>query len=226
MATQTVFLFDPVTFLFAGTYEAHESPEEPGKFVAPDHSTPHPVPMLAANEAAVFDVAADAWTVVPDFRGQTFFDQATGAEVVIEAHGAVPAGLAATKPAAIKLEENRKAAIEKTYTDVDGIYALAVGNRAEEYKQAEADARAFKSAGYSGTPSEYISGWATVKGLTNQQSADAIIARADALATTKLSMRNQRFTSQAAMLAAKTQAKLDTAIAEWDTFIVTIKAAL
>lgn len=118
------------------------------------------------------------------------------------------------------------AAISKTYTDVDTIYALAIGNRAEEYKQAEADARAYAASGYTGTPTAYVSGWATTKGLTNQQSADAIIARADALTAAKLSLRNQRFVSQAAMLAATTRAELDTAIAAWDAFVASTKVSL
>lgn len=124
------------------------------------------------------------------------------------------------------LAELRNEAIAATYEDVDAIYALAIGNRGEEYKQAEVDARAFKSAGYSGTVSPYVAGWAAVKGLTNQQSADAIIARADALAAAKLSMRNQRFTSQAAMQNAADQAQLDAAVAEWRAFTASIKTAL
>lgn len=117
-------------------------------------------------------------------------------------------------------------AIAKTYSDVDAIYAMAIGNRAEEYKQAEADARAYAAAGYTGTPTAYVSGWAAAKGLTSQQSADAIIARADALVAAKLSLRNQRFTSQAAMSAATTRAELDTAVAAWNAFVAATKVAL
>lgn len=134
------------------------------------------------------------------------------------------ARLAAITAAA--LPNAKASAIAKTYSDVDAIYDLAIGNRAEEYKQAEVDARAFKAAGYTGTPSAYVSGWAAVKGLTNTQSADAIIARADALTAAKLSLRNQRFTSQASINAATTSIEVDTAIAAWDVFIAATKAAL
>lgn len=127
---------------------------------------------------------------------------------------------------AAALPNAKSAAIAKTYADVDAIYDIAIGNRAEEYKQAEADARAYMAAGYTGTPTTYVSGWATAKGLTNTQSADAIIARADALMAAKLSLRNQRFTSQASINAATTLIEIDTAIAAWDVFIAATKAAL
>lgn len=124
------------------------------------------------------------------------------------------------------LADRRSSAIAKTYADVDEVYTIAIGNRAEEYKQAEADARAYAAAGYTGTPTAYVSGWATAKGLTNQQSADAIIARADALTAAKLSLRNQRFVSQAAMSAATTRSELDAAVATWDAYVAATKAAL
>lgn len=124
------------------------------------------------------------------------------------------------------LADRQASAIAKTYADVDDVYALAIGNRAEEYKQAETDARAYAAAGYTGTPTAYVSGWAAAKGLTNQHSADAIIARADALTAAKLSLRNQRFTSQAAMTTATAHAELDTAIAAWDSYVAVTKVAL
>lgn len=111
MATRTVYLFDPVTGLFTGSYEAHESPEEPGVYIAPVHSTAKPLPGLSANEAAVFNPATDVWTKVADFRGQTFYDQVSGAPVVIEALGPVAANLAATRPEALLLAEAKAAKI-------------------------------------------------------------------------------------------------------------------
>lgn len=126
------------------------------------------------------------------------------------------------------LADEIAAAVAKTYADVDAVYALAVGNREPEYREAEADARAYKAAGYTGTASQYISGWASVQTpvLTNTQAADAIIAKADALTAAKLALRNTRFTTQAAMRAATTHAELLTAIATWDAFIASVKASV
>jgi len=224
--TKTVYLFDPLTGIYTGTYGAQESPEESGVFITPTYSTPIAPPPLTANQAAVFTVATNSWSVVSDYRDQIMYDQVTGAAVLIDAIGPLPAGVGAVKPAAIQLADDRNAAILKTYGDVDYIYTLAVGMRGEEYRTAEADARAYKAAGYTGTPSAYITGWAAAKGLTNVQSADAIIARADALAAAKIALRNQRFTSQSAMQAASTSATLKVATDAWDIFIANIKASL
>lgn len=39
MTTKTVFLFDELTRRLTGVYEAQESPEEPGQWITPTHST-------------------------------------------------------------------------------------------------------------------------------------------------------------------------------------------
>lgn len=96
MTTKIVNLFDPITGVFIGVYEAQESPLEPGIFIEPIHSTELPLPVLGANECAVF--VSGAWTVSPDFRGQTFYDQTTGAAVEITAHGLPAANLGALPP--------------------------------------------------------------------------------------------------------------------------------
>lgn len=131
--------------------------------------------------------------------------------------------IAARTPLSSKINN----AITKTYTDVDSIYSFAIGNRSEEYKQAEAAALAYQAAGYIGSVSEYISSWATSNApMTNAQSADAIIARAVALRSAMVAMRTQRFVSQAAMRAATTNAELNSALSTWNTFVATTKAAL
>lgn len=97
--------YHPVTFEFVGASEADESPLEPGVILHPAHSTPKQPPATTVNEVAVFSVSADAWSVVPDFRGQKFYDQTSGAEVVVDTLGAVAANLAEMKPLAMALSE-------------------------------------------------------------------------------------------------------------------------
>jgi len=122
------------------------------------------------------------------------------------------------------------AAISRTYADVDRVYADAVGNRTEEYKDAEADARAFAAAGYTGTPSDYVHDYAlhnpTGSAQTDQWAADQIIARADAFAQAKLAMRSTRFASQAAIRAAATPDDLNAAVATWNGFIASLRTQL
>lgn len=122
------------------------------------------------------------------------------------------------------------AAVAKCYPDIDAVYADAVGNRTEEYKDAESDARAFKAAGYTGIVSDYVHDFAlhnpTGTAQTDQWAADQIIARADAFNSAKLSMRSQRFASQAAMRAAATADDLNTAVSAWNNFIATTRQNL
>lgn len=98
MSTRTVYIFCSETFEYKEAYNAQESPLEPGEFITPIHSTPKPPPTTEDNQAAVFSVDSDAWSVVADFRGQTFYDQATGAATAIETLGAVPANFCLTPP--------------------------------------------------------------------------------------------------------------------------------
>lgn len=128
------------------------------------------------------------------------------------------------------LAASKIAAIAATYEDVDAIYALAIGNRGDEYREAEAQARAYAAAGYSGTPSVYITAYATsnATGVTqsNQWAADAIIARADALHAAQAALRTQRFASQADMRGAADYAELDAAVAAWGAFVQGVRASL
>lgn len=116
--------------------------------------------------------------------------------------------------------------VAKTYADVDAVYAAAVGNRSPEYEQAEQAALAFKAAGYIGTASPYVADYALASGITDQESADIIIARATGLRAAAQLMRSTRFSAQAAMRAATTQADLDAAVAAWTAFIAQVRISL
>jgi hypothetical protein len=96
--TKPVYLFDPLTGILTDAYQAQESPAEPGVFITPTYSTAITPPLLADNQAAIFSTVTNKWTVVPDFRGETFYNQTTGAAVLIEAIGAVAANLGASPP--------------------------------------------------------------------------------------------------------------------------------
>lgn len=92
-----VYLYDAVTGEFKGTYYAQESPLEPGIFLAPVHSTEIAPPAPSANEVAVY--ASGSWVLQPDYRGQTIYNQATGASLEVTAIGAIPSGFGLSQPA-------------------------------------------------------------------------------------------------------------------------------
>lgn len=132
----------------------------------------------------------------------------------------------AIDPPQPSLGQQIASALADTYADVDAIYAAAIGGRAPEYEQAEQAAIAFQAAGYTGTASPYVAGYAVTAGITDRQSADLIIGRANGLRAAVLAMRSTRFTAQSSMRAATTQAELDAAVAAWTAFIAQVRASL
>lgn len=123
-----------------------------------------------------------------------------------------------------------EAALNKTFKDIDGVYESAIGNRVTEYTEAEAVAREYVNAGYTGPVSPYISGYASNNPTnivqTNKWAADEIIARADAFSNAQLSMRTTRFAKQAEMRAATTKQGLDAVVNSWNQYIATLRGQL
>jgi hypothetical protein len=70
---------------FLSSAMASPSPLEPGAFLIPAYATTVVPPSVGANQAAVFDVALQAWRVVADYRGRTLYRIEDGGEVRVEA---------------------------------------------------------------------------------------------------------------------------------------------
>ena len=130
----------------------------------------------------------------------------------------------------VSLSEHKSAAVNKTYKDVDLVYDDAIGSREKEYTDAEAEARRFAAAGYTGPVNSDVSAYAqynpTGQQQTNQWAADQIISRADAFAMAKRLMRSTRFACQAQMQASTTAEQLAAAVAIWVDFISTLRSQL
>lgn len=128
------------------------------------------------------------------------------------------------------LEMMKASAIAATYADVDAVTRAAVGDRAEEYRDAEAAARAFVLAGYEGDVDESVSSYAlynpTGQEQSNRWAADQIIARADAFRAAQKTMRTRRFAGQADIRQADSPEALALAVEAWNKFIAGIRAAL
>lgn len=124
----------------------------------------------------------------------------------------------------------KAAAIDKAFTDVDHVTRAAIGDRVEEYRQAEEEARAYRLAGYTGEVSLDISAYAehnsTGAKQTNRWAADGIIARADAFRQAQTTMRAGRFEYQAKMRDARDAAGLDKVLEAWNAFIAGVRQAL
>jgi hypothetical protein len=124
------------------------------------------------------------------------------------------------------LEEVIAKSLLQIDADTDAIYVAAIGNREPEYREAEAAANAYKDAGYTGDVPSAVQSWATAKDWTAQQAADDILAAAELLNTAKLAIRAQRLLRKEQVRAAATVKAVDTAMQQWDGFVVAIKGQL
>jgi len=120
-----VYLFDGATGEFQGPCEAHESALESGEFIEPTNSTETAPPAVTTNQVAVY--ASSAWGVQPDYRGQTIYNQTTGATQEVTEIGPVPSGWATAEPppSAAKLwadyQVTAQAAMDKTSVTMERI---------------------------------------------------------------------------------------------------------
>ena len=91
-----VYGYDGVTGEYTGATDAERDPLAPGRFLMPHNCTRRTPPFETAGQAAVFD--GGAWSLVPDHRGETWWD-GHGAAVVVAALGdPAAAGLSADEP--------------------------------------------------------------------------------------------------------------------------------
>lgn len=128
-----------------------------------------------------------------------------------------------TPPAPPPLALRRAALIRKIDADIDAIYRAMQGDRGPEYTRAEAEAIAFKQAGYTGAVPDSVASWANAKAWTATQATDDILATATGWRTAQSAMRATRLSCKEI---ARTANDLTAVTAQWEAFLVTIKTAL
>lgn len=96
MEGKKVFLFDPQTGEYKGSYVAQPCPVNDGEFITPTDSTEDAPPVADSGTAVVWTGAA--WLLVPDHRGEPVYEQATGKMIECDRPGDLPAGWALTPP--------------------------------------------------------------------------------------------------------------------------------
>ena len=111
-------------------------------------------------------------------------------------------------------------------SDADQIYAAALGNRATEYAQAEADATGYKAAGYTGTVPGYVQAWAEATGKSATWATDNILATAAAWRAAQAQIRSNRLACKEAARSATTMKQLTAAQDRWTVFVTAITAQL
>ena len=81
--------YDAETGEYVGARAARPNPRRPSEPIVPALATLIAPPAAGAHEAAVFDPAAGAWSLVPDWRGTAWWE-ADSTQHLIEALGDVP----------------------------------------------------------------------------------------------------------------------------------------
>lgn len=206
---------------------ARMSPKEPDVPLIPRNTTTKKPPSAGAGQAAVF--ADGAWALQEDHRGETVYSTDDGSEFKIQEIGPVPAGYTdQPRPSdwhvwqngawqfdTARLAEYR----EQAKMDAD-VQAGSVRMRfpspgdltAEEYMQAETEAKAFKDAGYpSGSVPDEVQCWADAESMTAQQACDDILNTAAVFREALRQIRRERLVGKANIDNAADHATVDTA---------------
>jgi hypothetical protein len=126
------------------------------------------------------------------------------------------------KPLA-ELQAQARSAID---ADADAIVRDTIGDRAEEYRQAEADALAYQAAGFEGTAPASVAAWAQASGMGNPAAAENILAQAAAWRGALLAIRQHRLGTKAAVAAATGEQGIADALELWAGFVQAMRAQL
>lgn len=111
--------------------------------------------------------------------------------------------------------------------DADRITEETIGARGEEYRQAEADALAFKAAGYTGAVPPFVASYVTAKvDWTAKQAADDILATANTWRVALGQIRASRLLCKELARKAAGDEGLTIVLAQWNGFVTAIRAAL
>ena len=113
-------------------------------------------------------------------------------------------------------------ALQLIDAQADAIVRAVIGDRAEEYRQAEAEATAWHAGGHAGSAPPSVAVWASVSGMDELAACADILAQAATWRAALLQIRTARLTAKAAIRAGDDA----TAWADWDAFVATISAAL
>ncbi len=168
------------------------------------------------------NIPADAVNINSAQHAALIDGQSIGKRIVSDANG-YPI---LVDPPELSLPEAIAALIKKIDADADAIYVAALGNRATEYAEAEAQAQAFANAGYAGVAPAYVQAWADAKNKPSQWAADDILATAAAWRTAQTAIRTNRLARKEEARKAADVAALATITAAWQVFVDAVKTQL
>ena len=184
--------------LFVSTTQAWPDPMQPESWLIPAGCIDTAPPDPKADQVAQWQPEKQEWTYIPDYRGQTAYRTDNGEEATVIHAGELPPELTLTpRPSEYHVWDGKawvlsESAAAQALADAQAQGAAQINDAVEavlqpltrfevEYKRREAQARAYRDAGYKGDVPCQVAAFAKPTGKTPKEAADIIIAQADML---------------------------------------------
>lgn len=138
-----LYHFDTLTGELSGTTPARANPKQEGAWLLPAFATFTAPPEVAEHEAAVY--AEGVWTIVPDWRGHTYWLADRSKHTITEL-GIEPPAEALSEMPAPPFAEVKAAALQKIDTDAEAARMLFITpgeGQAWTYQRKEREAETF-----------------------------------------------------------------------------------
>ena len=184
--------------LFVTTTPAWPDPMQPESWLIPAGCIDTEPPAAKAGQAAQWQPDSQTWHYIADHRGQTAYRTDNGQPETVQTAGELPPELTLTP----RLSEYHvwdgkawvlsESAAAQALADAQAEGAEQINDAMEavlqpltrfevEYKRREAQARAYRDAGYKGEVPLQVAAFAKPAGKTPKEAADIIISQADML---------------------------------------------
>ena len=184
--------------LFSEQTEALLDPMRENRWLLPAGCVDAAPPEARAGFAAQWQPEKQEWTYIPDYRGQTAYRTDTGEEDTVIHAGELPPELTLTpRPSEYHTWSGKawtlsESAAAQALADAQAQGAAQINDAVEavlqpltrfevEYKRREAQARAYRDAGYKGDVPCQVAAFAKPTGKTSKEAADIILAQSEML---------------------------------------------
>nr|DAN93730.1 MAG TPA: tail fiber assembly protein [Caudoviricetes sp.] len=184
--------------LFSEQTEALPDPMRENRWLLPAGCVDTAPPEARAGFAAQWQPEKQEWAYIPDYRGQTAYRTNNGQPETVQTAGELPPELTLTpRPSEYHVWDGKawvlsESAAAQALADAQAQGAAQINDAVEavlqpltrfevEYKRREAQARAYRDAGYKGDVPCQVAAFAKPTGKTPKEAADIIIAQADML---------------------------------------------
>jgi len=176
-----LFVYSPVTGELIAEMPAAESPLEPGVYLDQASATRIPPPMIEAGKAPVFKEGA--WSLVPDHRGEKWYDENGNAVYIEELGDPTKRALSPIPPEHIPPLSDRRTAklAELVALRDETIYAGIAISGISVQTDEKAQGRITGAALSASRDSSYTVKWKTATGAFVTLTAPEILAIADAV---------------------------------------------